>query len=62
MTAEYELALTAVREATRKFEAVRTAYRNGSIGDAEFLAAKAVYDEADKAYELAFAKAQKKGK
>ncbi len=61
MTAEYELALTAVREATRKFEAVRTAYRNGSIGDTEFLKAKAVYDEADKAYELEIAKEQKKG-
>lgn len=62
MTAEYELALNAVREATRKYKAVQMAYRNGSIGDAEFLAAKAVYDEADKAYELEYAKAQRKGK
>jgi hypothetical protein len=61
MTAEYELALNAVREATAKFEAVRTAYRSGSIGDAKFLAAKAVYDEADKVFELAYTKAQRKG-
>ena len=58
MTPEYELALNAVREATRKFKAVRDSYRARKIGDAEFLAAKEVYDEADRAYELAYAKEQ----
>ena len=45
MSAEYELALTAVREAT----------------DAEYLAARKVYEEADRLYEIAFAKEQGKG-
>ena len=61
MTTKYELALNAVREATRKFDAARIAYRNGSIGDEEFLAANAVYNEADRLYEIAFAKEQRKG-
>ena len=62
MTAEYELALKAVREATRKFKTVRDAWRDGKATDAEYFAARFVYDEADKAYEIAFAKAQRKGK
>ena len=58
MTAEYELTLTALREATRKFKTVRDLYRAGKATDKEFLAAKEVYDEADKVYESAYAKEQ----
>ena len=58
MTPEYELALNAVREATRKFKTIRDSYRAGKATDAEFLAAKEVYDEADKVYESAYAKEQ----
>ena len=61
MSESYELALNAVREATRKFKKVRDSYRAGKATDAEYLAAKAVYDEADKAFELAYAKEQKRG-
>lgn len=56
MTAEYEQALNAVREATRKFYAVRDAYHSLKVGDAEFLAAKAVYNEAEKIFDQAYAK------
>lgn len=61
MTEEYELALTAVREATRKFKTIRDAFRAGKSTDAEYLAARKVYEEADRVYELAYAKEQKKG-
>lgn len=59
MTAEYEQALNAVREATRTFYALRDAYHSLKIGDDEFLAAKAVYDEAEKAFDVAFAKEER---
>jgi hypothetical protein len=58
VSAEYELALNAVREATKNFKKVRDSYRAWKIGDAEFLAAKEVYDEAYRVYELAYAKEQ----
>jgi outer membrane protein TolC len=61
MSAEYEIALNAVREATRKFKSVRDSYRAGKASDAEFLAARAIYDEADRVYEVAYAKEQKTG-
>jgi outer membrane protein TolC len=57
----YELALNVVREATRKFKAVRDSYRAGKASDAEFLAARTIYDEADRVYEVAYAKEQKTG-
>jgi hypothetical protein len=59
MTAEYELALNAVREATAKFNAVTKAYRARTIGDDEFLAAKAKYNEAEKVFDVAFAKEER---
>ena len=58
MTAEYELALTAVREATAKYSAACKSYRDGGIGDDEFLAARAEYNEAEKVSDAAFAKEQ----
>ena len=61
MTAEYELALTAVREATAKFEAVRKAFRAGTIADDIFLEAKADFRLAEKVFDLAFTKEQGRG-
>lgn len=58
MTPEYEQALNAVREATRKFKTIRDSFRAGKTTDQEYLAARKVYDEADRVYELAYAKEQ----
>jgi hypothetical protein len=44
-----------------KMNEIRRTYRAGLIRDDEFLAAKKVYDEADKAFELAYTKEQKRG-
>jgi hypothetical protein len=58
VSADYELALNAVREATRKYKAVCQSYRAGEIGDDEFLAARSEYKEAEKVFDAAFAKEQ----
>jgi hypothetical protein len=58
VTAEYELALNAVREATRKFKTIRDSFRDRNVSADEFVAARKVYDEADKVYEAAYAKEQ----
>lgn len=56
MSPEYTEALEASREATKKFGVVTQAYRNRVIGDAEFLEARRIYDQAqldfDKAYDI----------
>jgi outer membrane protein TolC len=57
VTPEYELALNAVREATRKFKTIRDSFRAGKATDSEYLAARKVYEEADRVYELAYASA-----
>jgi hypothetical protein len=36
------------------FEPIRQAYRARKIGDAEFLAAKAIYDAANREYDAAY--------
>ena len=54
MTTQYAAALEAHNVAFRAFDVVRTAYRNRQVGDAEFLAARAKYDLATKAYDVAF--------
>jgi hypothetical protein len=54
MTAEYDNALTAIREATIKFDAIRNDYRAMKIGDAEFLAAKAEYEAATPKFDEAY--------
>jgi len=59
MTAEYEQALNAVREATRKFYAVRDAYHSLKIGDDEFLAARAEYNEAERVFDAAYAREER---
>lgn len=55
MTPEYELAMKTIREATRKYSAVCKSYRDGGIGDDEFLAARAEYMEAEKIFDAAYA-------
>jgi hypothetical protein len=56
MSNEYAAALEAHNVAFAKFDAIRKAYRALEVGDAEFLAAKAEYEEATKVYDAAFAK------
>ena len=55
MTKAYEEALNAHSSAFHAFDAIRNEYRAGKISDAEFLAARKVYDEATKVYDAAFA-------
>jgi outer membrane protein TolC len=50
----YGAAYDASGEAFRVFDAVRLKYRAGEISDAEFLAARAVYDKAMQAYDKAY--------
>ncbi len=61
MTEEYKIELTRMREATRAYDAVGVAYRAGKVSDDEFLAALAVYKEAEIAFDEAFAKEQETG-
>lgn len=52
---EYLAALETAREASRVFAKAQADYRARRIGDREFLAARAVYDESDRAFDAAFA-------
>lgn len=54
MNAEYEIAYNAHNAALAVYDIALAAYRAGKIGDAEFLAARAVKVEADKAFDVAF--------
>lgn len=54
MSKTYEAALTKANKASREFMAAQSAYRNRQIGDAEFLAAKALNDAASKEFDAAF--------
>lgn len=56
MSTEYAAALAAHNAAFAKFDAVRDAYRARTVGDAEFLTARAEYDAATAVYDEAFAK------
>ena len=56
MITEYEIALTQSRIASAEFRKAQLAYRSRQIGDAEFLAAKALHDAACKEFDVAFAK------
>ena len=56
MSPEYEAALEIVNAATREFHKVRDAYRSRKIGDREFLAARAIYNAAEKVFDEAFDK------
>jgi hypothetical protein len=54
MNANYEAALKTANDAARKFRGEQIAYRNRTIGDAEFLAAKAEHDAACKVFDAAY--------
>ena len=54
-TATYEAAYEKSGEAIKAFRAVQIAYRTRIIGDAEFLAAKAVYAAAMAEYDAVYA-------
>jgi hypothetical protein len=54
----YENSIAKHNEAQKAFHSVRNDYRNRIVGDAEFLAAKAVYDASTAEYDAAFAAAQ----
>ena len=56
MTKTYEKALEASRKAAREFRAVQTEYRAGRMSDADFLAARAKYNESEKAFDATYAK------
>ena len=57
MKTNYELAMEKSGRAIREFSWARTAYRNRTIGDAEYLAARKVYEAAMAEYDTAFAAA-----
>lgn len=61
MTIEYQNALNRVREAGKKFDAARKAFRDKSIGDEEFLAAMREYNQAEKDFDVAFSEEQERG-
>lgn len=54
----YEIAYEKNNAAIEAFQSVQTAYRSKAIGDAEFLAGKAIYDAAMAEYDEAFAAEQ----
>lgn len=58
LSSEYIEALEASRIASRTFAAAQRAYRAREIGDAEFLAARALHDAALAAFDAAYDKEQ----
>lgn len=56
MSPAYAAALEASRVAGRKYGLAAKAYRSLRMADAEFLAARAEYNVAEKAYDAAYAK------
>ncbi len=56
MSEEYEKALEAAKKASADYDIIRNAYRAMEIGDAEFLAGRATYDEAGRVFDIAYAK------
>lgn len=59
-TAKYETARETANKAGRVFAKAQADYRARKIGDAEFLAAKKVHDEAQRAFDKAFAEEQER--
>lgn len=58
MTTTYEVALETIRKATVTFTAITSDYRSGKINDAEFLAAKAIYNAAEKEFDAVYIASQ----
>lgn len=53
---EYAMAVAAHDDACKTYRKVQEAYHSMQIGDAEFLAARKVYDAATMVFDAAFAK------
>ena len=58
MTTTYEVALETIRKAPVPFTAITSDYRSGRINDAEFLAAKAIYNAAEKELDAVYIASQ----
>lgn len=56
MSPEYEAALNVVRDATQIYFAAAAKFRAGEMTTADYIAARAAYLAADKAFEVAYAK------
>jgi hypothetical protein len=54
MTTEYKAAYDKSAAAIKAFGAIKLAYRGRTIGDAEFMAAKVIYDAAMAEFDVAF--------
>lgn len=54
----YSEELQTIRQASATFRTVTATYRAGTIGDAEYLAARQTYQDAEKRFDAAYAKAQ----
>ena len=54
MSPKYAKAMEVSNKAIKAFSAAQIAYRGRTIGDSEFLAARAVYDKAMAAFDEAF--------
>lgn len=55
---EYEAAIVAHNAAIAAYNPIRQAYRNGLIGDKEFIAAQNTYHDASELFDKAFTKEQ----
>jgi len=60
-SAEYAEALELSRNASNTYRAAAEAYRANEIGDAEYLEARAVFEKANAAFDLAFDAEQARG-
>jgi hypothetical protein len=56
MTTEYEIALAKANYASKIYNAIAADYRARKIGDAEYLAGRALHEAAKKEFDEAFAK------
>ena len=54
MTIEYQNALAVSLKASAVFSLAQVAYRNRKTNDAEFLAARAIWDESQKVFDAAY--------
>ena len=55
MSIEYQNALEVSRKASAVFSLAQVAYRTRKTNDAEFLAARAIWDESQKVFDAAYA-------
>lgn len=55
---EYDAVVSKTNLVSAEFRKAQEAYRARKIGDAEFLAARALFDAAEKAFDIVFAEIQ----